>query len=333
MRPPDELKLIYLGCAPPEVAEFTPSERSHPAVRGGLVTFLDRVVRAKVTSVASAADLFAGAGAVSLHFAETGARVLANDLRLANHVLNCAFLLSHPGNVDREKLREMVAYLAALPPRPGWLARRGAPLLGAETAGRVQGCRVALAGLRAAGRVTEQEEKVLLASLLQAVDRLLGGRERRGPLPLLLPRFGEHRENQVFNRDPRQLIREVEAEVLYLEPPLRPEPEAEAGYLALLDEIARGGGSAPPERWARQSLAPLADWGETERATRALAELLARARGRHLFLSYSSEGVIPNRTIWDLLKTRGRPECFELEHGALAPGGGRVVERLFYCAL
>jgi adenine-specific DNA methylase len=79
-------------------------------------------------------------------------------------------------------------------------------------------------------------------------------------------------------------------------------------------------------------LGPLAEWADADRAVRALSDLIGRLRTRHLFLSYSSEGVVPNRSIWELLKTRGRPECFEFEHAGAAPGG-RVVDRLFYCEL
>ncbi|MDI6871932.1 MAG: DNA adenine methylase [Bacillota bacterium] len=333
MRPPDELKLIYLGCAAPEADDFTPSERSYPGNKAGLLSFLDRVVRAKAHPLTSIADLFAGSGTVAVHFAEAGARVIANDLRYSSYLTNCAFLLSHAGNVDKGKLRQIATYLAALPARPGPLARRSTPLLGPELAGKVQACRTAIGELRAGGRLTEQEERVLVAALLQAVDRATDSRQKGGRLPLRLPRLGNYRDNAVFNRDARQLIREVEAEVVYLDPPLGQEPEADR--LALLDEVARGGsGGAAGQGRLAPSLAPLDDWAEAERATRALADLIARARCRHLFLSYSSEGVIPNRTIWDLLKTRGRPECFELEHGAAsAAGSGRVTERLFYCAL
>jgi adenine-specific DNA-methyltransferase len=334
VRPPDELKLIYLGCTAPADGRFAPSDRSYPGNKAGLLPFLDRVVRAKVNQVSSAADLLAGTGAVAAYFAEAGARVIANDLRRASYVWNCAFLLSHSGNVNQTKLRKIAAYLEALPGRAGVLTRRAAPLLGPEAAGRIQACRTAIAELQAGGRVTDQEERVLLTMLLHAVDRWVSGRERPGRLALRLPRLGEYRENAVYQQDARQLVREVETEVVYLDPPLG--REGEADQLALLEEIARGGGATPGSAAARPapSLAPLTEWADQERATKALADLVARIRGRHLFLSYSSEGVIPNRTLWDLLKTRGRPECFEFEHGAASSAGaGRVTERLFYCAL
>lgn len=334
MRPPGELKLIYLGCEAPGANDFEPSERSYPGNKAHLLPFLERVVRAKASPLTSFADLFAGTGTVACHFARAGARVIANDLRYASYLANCAFLLSHPGNVNQGKVREMATYLSRLPARQGWLARRGEPLLGPALAGRVQACRTAIGELHANGRLTDQEEKVLLCSLIQAVDRLMDARDQRRTIPLRLPRLGDYRHNAVFNRDVRQLIREVEADVVYLDLPLGQEPEAER--LAFLEDVARA--DSPAERGTAgrtlpPSLAPLSDWGEPERASRALLDLISRVRARHLFLNYSSDGVIPNRTVWETLKTRGRPECFEFEHGSSSPAGGRVVERLYYCEL
>lgn len=338
--PSAELKLIYLGCAAPVADDFVPADRVYPGNKAGLVSFLDRVIRAKASPVATFLDLFAGTGTVALHFAAAGVRVTANDLRRASYLTNSAFLLSNGANCDRDKLRQFVAYLAALPSRPGPLARKAAGRLGPVASGKLQGCRAAIAELKAGGKVTEQEERVLLAALVQAVDRLYDAREPAVRLPLRLPRLGDLDGHTVFNQDARQLVREVEAEVVYLDPPAGPEPEPER--LTLLEDVVRETlaglpsripkpGGPPPA--AAPSLAPLADWADPDRAIRALTDLVTRVRGRHLFLSYSSEGVIPTRTIWELLKLRGRPECFELEHGALSAHGGRVTERLFYCPL
>lgn len=329
MRPPEELKLIFLGCEPPEADDFEPSERSYPGNKAHLLSFLERVVRAKSASLTTFADLFAGTGTVAAHFAASGARVVANDLRYSSYVANCAFLLSHGGNVDRGKLREIVTYLSRLPGRQGWLARRGESLLG-PVAAKLQACRAAIAELRAGGRLTEQEERVLLCSLVHAVDR--ASELRKDHLPLRLPKLADYRTNSVFNQDARQLAREVEADAVYLDPPLGRELEAER--LSFLEDVARGGVGVTGDRGVKAplppSLGPLAEWADPVRAGRALSDIIGRVRTRHLFLSYSSEGVIPNRAVWELLKTRGRPECFEFERAGATPGG-RVVDRLFYC--
>lgn len=336
MRPPGELNLIYLKCAPPAAEAFAPSDGYCPGSKAFLLNFLDRVIKAKVNPVTSFCDPFAGSGAVAVHFAEAGAQVIAGDLRRASYVLNSAFLLANSSNVGRDKLQQMAAYLGALSGRSGPLARRLAPALGAELAGRVQAWRATIAGLAAAGRLTTQEERVLVAAVLQVVGRKLAGRDWGKPgARLALPQLRDFPQTQlVFQRDAGELVREVEAEVLYLDPPLGRE-ESDEG-LALLEDVAWGGAGQPGGGRSKTGWSPAtqAVWADPARATKTLASLLAGARCRHLFLSYSSEGVIGNRTIWDLLKTRGRPECFEWEHAVVTRNGsGRVTERLFYCAL
>lgn len=321
MSRPGELNLIYLGCSAPQGAEFTPAEHPYPGNQAHLLNFLERVIRAKAPRLATLADLFAGSGAVAAHFAAAGVQVIANDLRQSSYVTTCAHLLSAPDTVDRAKLREITSYLAALPGRPGSLAQRCLAFMPEEAAQKVQACAQAVQALVKSGRLTAQEERVLVAGLLYTVDRLIatgsGGTAR---MVFRLPRATAGGAHQVFRQDACRLAAEVEAEAIYLDPPRGPEKEGD--HLALLDEIA-GPGTQADEAGPR-------DWTKPEAAAAALAEVVAKARGRHLFLSYGSDGVIPSAQIWTILKTRGRPECFEQEHGA---AGGRVTERLFYCEL
>lgn len=319
MARPGELNLIYLGCSAPQGAEFTPAEHPYPGNQAHLLNFLERVIRAKAPRLASLADLFSGGGAVAAHFAGAGVTVTANDLRQACYVTTSAHLLATPETVDRAKLREITSYLAALPGREGALAQRCLAFMPEEAAHKVQAYAGAVQALAKSGRLTAQEERMLVAGLIYAVDRLVGtGPGGAARMVFRLPRAAGAGPHQVFCQDARQLAATVEAEAVYLDPPRG--PEKAAGHMALLEEIAGPAGEP----------AGLGDWTEPERAAAALADLVSKVRGRHLFLSYGSDGVIPNAQIWSILKTRGRPECFEQEHGA---AGGRVTERLFYCEL
>ncbi len=68
----------------------------------------------------------------------------------------------------------------------------------------------------------------------------------------------------------------------------------------------------------------------------AFRELICRARVRHIFLSYNNEGIIPDETILETLKSRGPVEVFEADYAIFGNGAGRAVrrpirERIFYC--
>ena len=71
-------------------------------------------------------------------------------------------------------------------------------------------------------------------------------------------------------------------------------------------------------------------------AARALAELVEAADCEHIFLSYNSEGIIPDESITAILGRKGRWEVFEREYAVFGNGAGRsrrrtLRERVFYC--
>jgi adenine-specific DNA-methyltransferase len=71
-------------------------------------------------------------------------------------------------------------------------------------------------------------------------------------------------------------------------------------------------------------------------AAQALAELVEAASSPHIFLSYNSEGIIPDEQIAAILGRKGRWEVFEREYAVFGNGAGSarrraVRERIFYC--
>ena len=56
----------------------------------------------------------------------------------------------------------------------------------------------------------------------------------------------------------------------------------------------------------------------------------------HIFLSYNSEGIIPDESIVEILGSKGKVEIFEEDYNIFGNGAGKSVkrdikERLFYC--
>jgi adenine-specific DNA-methyltransferase len=77
-------------------------------------------------------------------------------------------------------------------------------------------------------------------------------------------------------------------------------------------------------------------YSRRQEAGPALAELVEAASSRHIFLSYNSEGIIPDADIAAILARKGRWEVFEREYAVFGNGAGSarrraVRERIFYC--
>ncbi len=355
-------------------AAFSLNNRKYLGAKHRLLDFIHETVLSRVSSPGVFIDGFAGTGVVGLHFRAHARRIVSNDLLYSNYVVNQAFLNSTPGNVELGRVAELLEALNRLPPRRGYAFQQyGGRYFTPRNAGRIDAVREGIEELAAQGRCTAQERFLLLASLLYAADKaantvgqydaylkhLGAGAEaaarRRGragpsgrevrhlvdsnvhkPLRLRLPAVelggGGH---EVYNEDLNRIIGRLTGEVLYLDPPYNGRQYIDCYHV--LENILRW--QRPPlfgktRKFARAELK--SRYSRRQEASRALAELVEAAGSRHIFLSYNSEGIIPDREIQAILARKGGCEVFEREYAVFGNGAGSarrrpVRERIFYC--
>ena len=126
-----------------------------------------------------------------------------------------------------------------------------------------------------------------------------------------------------------------DADVLYLDPPYNSRQYVDLYHV--LENIALW--SKPPvtgktRKFDRTGLRSA--YSRRSTAASALRELLQKAKAAHIFLSYNSEGIVPDEEIEAMLRRKGRLQVFETEYNVFGNGAGRsrrrkVRERLFYC--
>jgi adenine-specific DNA-methyltransferase len=344
---------------------FFLNNRKYLGAKHRLLDFISATVLSKVPAPRVFIDGFAGTGVVGYHFRHSG-RIIANDLLYSNYVVNQAFLNSTPGNVRPAHLDELVETLNGLPPHAGYVRRHyGGRYFTAENACRIDSVREGIEELDRAGACRPQEKLWLLASLLYAADKAANtvgqydaylknvradarGRAPRGggrhlvdsnvyrPLQLRLPAIelgdGGH---QVYNEDLNALIHRLEGDVLYLDPPYNSRQYIDCYHV--LENILRWDRPrlyGKTRKFRREALK--SRYSRRPEAAQALAELIAAARCGHIFLSYNSEGIIPDGQIMAILQDKGRVEVFEREYSVFGNGAGSarrrlLKERLFYC--
>jgi adenine-specific DNA-methyltransferase len=355
---------------------FCLNNRKYLGAKYRLLDFIHETVLSRVDSPRVFIDGFAGTGIVGLHFRHHVRRIISNDLLYSNFVVNQAFLNSTPGNVDLGRVQELLYTLNRLPPRRGYVCEQyGGRYFTARNAGRIDAVREHIEELAGEGRCTPQERYLLLASLLYAADKAantvgqydaflkhLGrgagggpsagaglrpgraaGRRRHlvdsnvhKPLRLRLPdvELGEG-GHEVYNEDLNRIIGHLAGEVLYLDPPYNGRQYIDCYHV--LENILRW--QRPPlygktRKFARGLLK--SRYSRRQEAAQALAELVEAATSRHIFLSYNSEGIIPDEEIASILASKGRWEVFEREYVVFGNGAGSarrrpVRERIFYC--
>ena len=154
------------------------------------------------------------------------------------------------------------------------------------------------------------------------------------PLSLRRPFLFFDDHNEVYQCDANDLAEQVKAEVVYLDPPYNHRQYIDCYHLPeniMLWEKPDTFGKT--KKFRRDHLK--SDYSRVSGAHKAFAELIGKLQCQHIFLSYNSEGIIPDKDIIAILKARGKVEIFEKQYPIFGHGAGvakkrPVMERLFY---
>lgn len=326
-----------------------------------LLPFIEQVFRQiSDGSERIACDIFAGTGAVGRHFKKRGLRIIANDFQYYAYALNKAYIeinetpsfagllrgyadeiAQHPALFD-DRTTQVLAFVNSLPGARGFIAENyghaGKRLYYTEeNAKKADAIRQAIEKWREQDLITEQEYFYLLCSLLEAIDQVANTASVYGaflkkfkasalkPLRLKPLTLSNHVTGcQVFNRDANELIREMECDVLYLDPPYN-HRQYGANY-HVLETIAaydnpRLTGVTGMRDYSRSR------YCQSRVAIEALEDLVRRAQTKHILLSYNDEGVLNLEDVRRILSLRGEPKTFETAYSRFKADNGREYKR------
>jgi adenine-specific DNA-methyltransferase len=343
-----------------------------------LLGFILATLKRRGIAAGDAIDPFTGTASVARALKRRGFRVTAADIMHYGYVFARAYVqtpvepsflaLSDAVGRNGPKLRDVVAWLNRLPPRPGFVhrqfspegdagARHGRMYFTPENAAHIDAVRDTLEAWRGDGSIDGDAYHVLLASLIEAADRVANTAgiyasfikswqpNALRPLRLQAPRLVLGNGCHAERAEATELVaRQPRFDLLYLDPPYN--GRQYPAYYHVPELLATGWYEAMPELRGKVGLAPDAgkrsDWARRGRCEAALEALLSAADGRHILMSYNSEGLIPQATIRRLLREWGRAGTFRLyprgyrRYRADADGErrryrGDVVEERLYC--
>lgn len=266
-------------------------------------------------------DLFSGSARVGHALKARGCRVIAND-----HTTFAATLARGAIEADDDVADEagrLIAELNALPGEEGWFTERyarRARFFRPENSARIEAIRRRIAALS----LPPTLEAVLLTSLLVAADRVdstcgvqMAFLKRwsvrsANPLTLRLPALlppGRHGPGRALCEDAlvavELLAAEVEADVVYLDPPYN--RHSYLGNYHLWETLVRYDapevyGAALKRRDVQTRKSP---FNRAAEVVAALGAVVDRVRARHLVVSYSSEGAVARDALLAVLSRRG----------------------------
>jgi adenine-specific DNA-methyltransferase len=331
-----------------------------------------------------ACDPFAGTASVGRALKTAGWRVHCGDVLALSYAFQVARVEldgtpRFPGAlIDPSGARRSVSYravlraLEALPARPGFVSEHYTPAgAGGREHGRmyytpdngaaIDTIRSRISEWSRAGLLDGQREQLLLATLIQAADRVANttgvyasfvktwqpnARKRLSLRPIrpAAPPRESSRQCSAFRGRAEELVRRTgPVDLLYLDPPYN--ERQYPGYYHLPELLAQGW-DPPPELRGKTGLIPddelRSDWCRRGRCEQALQGLLDVADARHILLSYNDEGLLSPEAIEQAFRSTGVPDSFRrFGHGyrryrSDADGPGRqyradsVRERVYY---
>ncbi len=295
--------------------------------------------------VRTAADLFAGTTRVAQGLRTAGLRVLSNDLATYSEVFGRAYVAAGP-EVDRERVAGLLAELAELPGEDGYFTQtfcRDSRFFQEHNGRRVDAIRNAIDGLD----VSETERALLLASLLEAADRVdstcgvqMAYVKQWAPrsfkeLELRMPADVPGSPGVVTRRDANELAAELGSyDLAYIDPPYN-QHSYYSNYhvwetLVRWDAPTHYGVACKRED-CRTTKSP---YNRRREAWQALAALIEALPTRWLIVSFSDEGFHSPSDLEALLGERGYVRALGVDHkryvgaqiGIHSPTGERVGE-------
>ncbi len=309
-----------------------------------LLHFLEKGILKKVDSDSRVfLDLFAGTGIVGWHFKQQGFRIVANDIQYYAYCLNRALVRMNKVPEFSGILKELkvirtalfydaidvvLEHLNTLKGKAGFVYRNYCPggtagsafkrqYFSDENGKRCDAVRMQIEVWREEGKLTEDEYFYLLASLIDAVDKVANTASVYGaflkhikksamkPLHLERPAIVRSDEDhEVYNENGQQLVERLFCDVLYMDPPYNQRQYC-ANY-HVLETIAR---YDDPDLKGVTGLRPYdgqkSDFCTKKRALPALEDMVKKTSARYVFLSYNSEGIMAKDEILQMIGQYG----------------------------
>ena len=342
----DELK-----DAPKEYKTTKINNRRYLGNKYKLLPFITRVVENECKNINTVADIFAGTGAVASAFIDK--KIITNDIMYSNYICHVAWFSSE--HYSEEKVIKIITQYNNLKiTEDNYMSDNFSnTYFSLDDCRKIGFIRQDIEDKFNLGYINARERALLITSLLYAMDKIANtcghydayrqGVEFEKHLELYVPQpEPDVNENNVcYNMDTNELAPEIEADLIYIDPPYNSRQYCDAYHL--LENVARWekpevfGVARKMDRTALKS-----DYC-TQKATVAFENLIDSINAKYILLSYNnmankgndrSNAKISDNDIMRILSKKGKVKVFSEDYKAFSTGKSDIQanqERLFLC--
>lgn len=273
------------------------------------------------------ADLFAGTGIVGQTFKSMGCKVIANDIQYYSYTLNKHFIENVP-KMDNS----LTDYLNSLTPIQGFVYNnycaggdKGRNYFIDDNGMLCDAIRNELEKLRFNKDIDEGTYFYYLASLINSIDKYANTASVYGaylkhvkksaakPFKLELLPVIDGEKGKVYNEDINKLIKTVEGDVLYLDPPYNSRQYSSNYHV--LETISRYDNPILIGKTGlRDSTSQKSKYCSKRTVVDMFEDLIKRAKFKYIFLSYNNEGLMDLNTIKNIMSKYGKYIIFTKDY-------------------
>ena len=252
-------------------------------------------------------DLFAGTGIVGRTFKTSVKKVISNDVEYYSFVLNKNYIENHQEIKNKEVFINELNNITEL--KEGFIfenyclgGKFGRQYFSDFNGKKIDSIRIQIEELKNSERIDSSLYYFLLCSLLESADKVANTASVYGAFLKSLKKSAQkemilesadfeinENEHQVFNEDANSLIKKIEGDILYLDPPYNSRQYG-ANY-HLLNTIAEYKPFEPQGKTGLRKYSR-SKYCSTSTVKEEFEGLIKNANFKYIFLSYNNEGLM-----------------------------------------